>query len=120
MGGEACVIGSWPSAGAAAPRVNPPANVAPLFSSSRRLKRFEPIGLSLADEPQTNRFTRGREYTPVSGKMKSPSRLRKRSQSKRKRERNRDLSVCHLDPMSGYRSVEFRLRFGALSAVRLP
>src|SRR5204863_4654504 len=52
MGGDACVIGSWPSAGAAAPRVKPPANVAPLFRSSRRLTRFEPIGLSFADQPK--------------------------------------------------------------------
>src|SRR5580765_1292027 len=52
MGGDACVMASWPSAGAAVPRVKPPANVAPLFRSSRRLKRFEPIGLSFADEPQ--------------------------------------------------------------------
>src|SRR5947207_3072611 len=52
MGGDACVIGSWPSAGAAAPRVKPPANVAPLFRSSRRFKRFEPIGLSFAYEPE--------------------------------------------------------------------
>src|SRR6266566_886483 len=52
MGGDAWVMGSWPSAGAAAPRVKPPANVAPLFRSSRRFKRFEPIGLSFADEPQ--------------------------------------------------------------------
>src|SRR6516162_3620689 len=51
MGGDACVTGSWPSACVAAPRVKPPANVAPLFRRSRRLKRFEPIGLSLADEP---------------------------------------------------------------------
>src|SRR6185436_19983092 len=43
MGGDACVVGSWPSAGAAAPRVKPPANVAPLFRRSRRLKRFEPM-----------------------------------------------------------------------------
>src|SRR5438046_3082677 len=66
MGGDACVIGSWPSAGAAAPRVKPPANVAPLFRSSRRLKRFEPIGLSFADEPERKSLTRSRKYTPVS------------------------------------------------------
>src|SRR5216684_2127476 len=65
MGGDACVIGSWPSAGAAAPRVKPPANVAPLFRSSRRLKRFEPIGLSLADEPKRKSLSRSRKYTPV-------------------------------------------------------
>src|SRR4029077_7245100 len=63
MGGDACVIGSWPSAGAAAPRVKPPASVAPLFRSSRRLKRFEPIGLSFADEPTRKSPTYGREYT---------------------------------------------------------
>src|SRR5438105_10749756 len=67
MGGDACVIGSWPSAGAAAPRVKPPANVAPLFRSSRRLKRFEPIGLSFADEPKRKSLSRSRKYTPVSG-----------------------------------------------------
>src|SRR5438128_5519040 len=67
MGGDACVIGSWPSAGAAAPRVKPPANVAPLFRSSRRLKRFEPINLSLADEPKRKSLSRSRKYTPVSG-----------------------------------------------------
>src|SRR5712692_4053557 len=67
MGGDACVIGSWPSAGAAAPRVKPPANVAPLFRSSRRLKRFEPIGFSFADEPKRKSLTRSRKYTPVSG-----------------------------------------------------
>src|SRR5438105_4478654 len=67
MGGDACVIGSWPSAGAAAPRVKPPANVAPLFRSSRRLTRFEPIGLSFADEPKRKSLTRSRKYTPVSG-----------------------------------------------------
>jgi hypothetical protein len=67
MGGDACVIGSWPSAGAAAPRVKPPANVAPLFRSSRRLKRFERIGLSFADEPKRKTLTRSRKYTPVSG-----------------------------------------------------
>src|SRR5260221_10569013 len=67
MGGDACVIGSWPSAGAAAPRVKPPANVAPLLRSSRRLKRFEPIGLSFADQPQRKSLTRSRKYTPVSG-----------------------------------------------------
>src|SRR5437899_11590820 len=67
MGGDAWVIGSWPSAGAAAPRVKPPANVAPLFRSSRRLKRFEPIGLSFADEPKRKSLSRSREYTPVSG-----------------------------------------------------
>src|SRR5947207_15715575 len=66
MGGDACVIGSWPSAGAAAPRVKPPANVAPLFRSSRRLKRFEPIGLSFADEPKRKSLSRSRKYTPVS------------------------------------------------------
>src|SRR5437773_10327517 len=69
MGGDACVIGSWPSAGAAAPRVKPPANVAPLFRSSRRLKRFEPIGRSFADEPKRKSLSRSREYTPVSGFM---------------------------------------------------
>src|SRR6266516_6268850 len=65
MGGDACVIASWPSAGAAAPRVKPPANVALLFRSSRRLKRFEPIGLSFADEPERKSLTRSRKYTPV-------------------------------------------------------
>src|SRR5262249_29923006 len=64
MGGDACVRGSWPSAGAAAPRVTPPANVAPLFRRSRRLKRFEPIGLSFADEPKRKPLTRSRKYTP--------------------------------------------------------
>src|SRR5947208_13555785 len=67
MGGDACVIGSWPSAGAAAPRVKPPAKVAPLFRSSRRLKRFEPIGLSSADEPKRKSLTRSQKYTPVLG-----------------------------------------------------
>src|SRR5258706_12352780 len=67
MGGDACVMGSWPSAGAAAPSVKPPANVAPLFRSSRRLKRFEPIGLSFADQPRRKSLTRSRKYTPVSG-----------------------------------------------------
>src|SRR5437667_11715600 len=67
MGGDACVIGSWPSAGAAAPRVKPPANVAPLFRSSRRLKRVEPIGLSFADEPKRKSLTRSRKYTPSRG-----------------------------------------------------
>src|SRR5712672_3369062 len=67
MGGAACVVGPWPSAGAAAPRVKPPANVAPLFRSSRRLKRFEPIGLSFADEPKRKSRSRSREYTPVPG-----------------------------------------------------
>src|SRR5882724_3809836 len=62
MGGEACVVGSWPSAGAAAPRVKPPANVAPLFRSSRRLKRFEPIGLSFADEPKRKSLPKSRVY----------------------------------------------------------
>src|SRR5258708_8909788 len=57
MGGDACVIGSGPSAGAAAPRVKPPANVAPLFRSSRRLTRFEPIGLSFAVEPKRKSLT---------------------------------------------------------------
>src|SRR5712691_2674215 len=73
MGGDACVIGSWPSAGAAAPRVKPPANVAPLFRSSRRLKRFEPIGLSFADEPTRKSLTRSRKYTPVSGPNRAQS-----------------------------------------------
>src|SRR5436189_2128883 len=67
MGGDACVTASWPSAGAAPPRVKPPANVAPLFKSSRRLKRFEPIGLSFADEPKRKSLARRREYTPGSG-----------------------------------------------------
>src|SRR5207244_3944288 len=73
MGGDACVTGSWPSAGAAAPRVKPPANVAPLFRSSRRLKRFEPIGLSFADEPKRKSLTRSRKYTPVSGSNRAQS-----------------------------------------------
>src|SRR5438445_4870422 len=73
MGGDACVSGSWPSAGAAAPRVKPPANVAPLFRSSRRLKRFEPIGLSFADEPKRKSLSRSRKYTPVSGSNRAQS-----------------------------------------------
>jgi len=35
--------GVWPLAGATAPRVKPPANVAPCLRSSRRSSRFEPI-----------------------------------------------------------------------------
>src|SRR5262252_3849323 len=66
MGGEACAACSWPSAGAAAPRVKPPANVAPLFRSCRRLKRFEPIGLSFADERKRKSLPRSRKYTRVS------------------------------------------------------
>src|ERR1700730_9882597 len=73
MGGDACVIGSWPSAGAAAPRVRPPSTVAPLFRSSRRLKRFEPIGLSFADEPKRQSLARSRKYTPVSGSNRAQS-----------------------------------------------
>src|ERR1700686_1703972 len=73
MGGDACVIGSWPSAGAAAPRVRPPANVAPLFRSSRRLKRFKPIGLSFADEPKRQSLARSRKYTPFSGSNRAQS-----------------------------------------------
>jgi hypothetical protein len=38
--------GVWPSAGATAPNVNPPANAPPVFRSSLRLVRFEPIGVS--------------------------------------------------------------------------
>src|SRR5438477_12619086 len=67
MGGDACVIGSWPSAGAAAPSVKPPANVAPLFRSSRRLKRFEPIDLSFADEPKRKSLSRVESIRPSRG-----------------------------------------------------
>src|SRR5436853_4909645 len=67
MGGDACVIGSWPSAGAAAPRVKPQANVAPLFRSSRRLKRFEPIGLSFTDEPKRKSLTEVESIRPSRG-----------------------------------------------------
>src|SRR5262245_31199483 len=38
MGGDACV---WPIAGATAPKVNPPANAAPLFRNALRAPRFE-------------------------------------------------------------------------------
>src|SRR5438094_1877104 len=67
MGGDACVIGSWPSAGAAAPSVKPPANVAPLFRSSRRLKRFEPIDLSFADDPKRKSLSRVESIRPSRG-----------------------------------------------------
>src|SRR5438093_13475293 len=48
MGGDE---GVWPIAGAAAPKVKPPANAAPLLRNSLRAGRFEPIGLSFSDEP---------------------------------------------------------------------
>src|SRR5262252_4278856 len=68
MGGDPCAACSWPSAGAAAPRVTPPANAAPLFRSSRRLKRLEPMGLSFAGEPKKNEVACLKsKYTPVSG-----------------------------------------------------
>src|SRR6266436_2042188 len=67
MGGDACVMGSWRRAGAEAPRVKTPANVEPLFRRYRRLKRFEPICLSFADDPKRKSLTRSRKYTPVSG-----------------------------------------------------
>src|SRR5260370_10096963 len=41
--------GVWPSAGATAPNVNPPANAPPPFRRSLRLVRFEPIGLSFEE-----------------------------------------------------------------------
>src|SRR5207249_1234309 len=65
MGGDACVMGSWPSAGAAAPRVKPPANVAPLFRSSRRLKRFEPIGSPSQMSLRGNRFPEVESIRPT-------------------------------------------------------
>jgi hypothetical protein len=46
--------GVWPIAGAAAPKVKPLANAAPLFRKSLRAGRFESMRLSFS-----------REYTPV-------------------------------------------------------
>src|SRR5262245_34566094 len=43
--------GVWPIAGAAAPRVKPPANAAPLLRNSLRAGRFEPMSLSFSAEP---------------------------------------------------------------------
>ena len=61
----------WPSAagvcalaGATAPNVRPPANVAPCLRSSLRSSRFEPIGRSFANEGCRTTACRGREYTP--------------------------------------------------------
>src|SRR5215203_1958140 len=41
-----------PIAGAAAPRVKPPANAAPFLSSALRFSGFEPMRLSFEDEAQ--------------------------------------------------------------------
>src|SRR6516162_10027729 len=76
MGGDACVMGAWPSAGAAPPKVKPPANVAPLFRSSRRLRRFEPIGLSFADEPKRNRLPEVESIRPSRTRPPNGSRPR--------------------------------------------
>src|SRR5262245_1569983 len=66
IGGDECVacVASWPSAGAAAPRVKPPASVAPLLRSSRRPSRFEPMRLSPSQMKPTRESPRGRKYTP--------------------------------------------------------
>src|SRR5262245_27824990 len=58
--------GVWPIAGAAAPKVKPPANAAPLLRNSLRAGRFEPMGLSFSAEPTRDGFATGRKYTLVS------------------------------------------------------
>src|SRR5262245_4371068 len=60
----------WPAiAGAAAPKVKPPANAAPLLSSALRFNGFEPMRLSFEDEGAHARANEeiacGREYTPI-------------------------------------------------------
>jgi len=51
-------------AGAAAPRVKPPASAALLLRSSLRFSDFEPMSLSFADEANEE-IARKREYTPI-------------------------------------------------------
>src|SRR5262249_13840051 len=64
IGGDA---GVWPIAGAAAPKVKPPAHAGPLFRKSLRAGRFEPMDLSLSDEPTWDSLRlAGRKYTPGS------------------------------------------------------
>jgi hypothetical protein len=53
-----------PMAGAAAPRVKPPASAALLLRSSLRFSDFEPMSLSFADEANEE-IARKREYTPI-------------------------------------------------------
>src|SRR5882762_8522945 len=65
--------GVWPIAGATAPKVKPPANAAPPFRNSLRAGRFEPMGLSFADEPTRESLPRSRKYTPVSGSNRAQS-----------------------------------------------
>src|SRR5262245_21823154 len=58
--------GVWPIAGAAAPKVKPPANAAPLLRNSLRAGRFEPMSLSPSQMSLPgNRFPAGRKYMPV-------------------------------------------------------
>src|SRR5215510_12648365 len=57
-----------PIAGAAAPKVKPPANAAPLLSSALRFSGFEPMRLSFADEANEE-IACGREYTPISASV---------------------------------------------------
>src|SRR5687768_5839360 len=52
-----------PIAGAAAPKVKPPARAALLLRSSLRFSGFEPMRLSFADEANEE-IACGREYTP--------------------------------------------------------
>src|SRR5258705_11928940 len=57
--------GVWPIAGMTAPKVRPPTIAAPLFRSSLRSRRLEPIGLSFADETTYTSLPRGRSIRPA-------------------------------------------------------
>src|SRR5580765_798807 len=63
--GAADDAGVWPIAGVTAPKVKPPANAAPPFRNSLRAGRFEPIGLSFADELPEHRFPAAEVYAHV-------------------------------------------------------
>src|ERR1700704_751856 len=62
--------GGWPIAGAAAPKVKPPASAAPLLRNSLRAGRFESMGLSLLDEPTWNGFRAVGRLRPSRGRIK--------------------------------------------------
>src|SRR5262245_27055465 len=63
--------GSWPGvwapAGVTAPTVKPPANAAPLFRNPLRSGRFEPMGLSFADDAARNPLIRVESIRPSHG-----------------------------------------------------
>src|SRR5262245_50644025 len=75
MGGDACASCVWPKAGAAAPKVKPPANAAPLFRNSLRAARFGAMYLSFADGSTRNRLLRAKVYagTKAGAVMTAPS-----------------------------------------------